>query len=538
VGLSLAAAWWLWRRPDGRFGRCLVVLAALAAGASMQSSNQPVLYAAGVAAGAMLLLVGSYCLLAFPTGHLRGCARKTVAAFAASAFVLLSVPYALVSPSIESGVPLESCRANCPANALQVASVSPDVVDALQRAQGIAVTLTALGVAVVLVRRFIAGTRPNRRAVVWVVAVGAPAAVAFSARWPAAAAFAGAGGVVDWLSWTFAIFVALLPLAFVAPLVRAQIGAGPALEDMLTKLARRPDPRRWERDVGAALGDPGLRLAYWSPPEQAYLGTDGSTIGDPTDRPGCHRIDRAGTPVAAILHDPALEVDAELLRTAGTATLLSLESRHLEDEIRAARSTILATAEEERRGLERDLHDGAQQHLIALRVKLALIAEGYPEDAKRVLAELVEDVDAVLEEVRALAQGIYPPLLRTEGLTGALHAAARRSPIPASVYTKNVGRYPAELESAIYFCCLEALQNAGKHAGLGARATIRVSASDGVLRYRVEDTGEGFDTRGSSAGMGIANMIERMAAVGGHVRVVSYFRGGTAVSGWVVVDQP
>ena len=537
VGMSLAAAWWLRRRPDGRFGRCLVALAALTAGASMQSSDRPALYAVGVAAGAMLLLAGSCCLLAFPSGHLRGRARKTVVAFAASTFVLLSVPSALVSPSIESGVPLESCRASCPANALQVASVSPDVVDALQRAQGIAATLTALGVAVVLVRRFAAGTRPNRRAVVWVVAVGAPAAVAFSARWLAAAAFSGAGGAVDWLSWTFAILVALLPLAFVAPLIRAQIGAGSALEDMLTKLARRPDPLRWERDVGAALGDPGLRLAYWSAPEQAYLGTDGSAIGESTDRYGWHRIDRAGTPVAAILHDPGLEVDPELLRTAGTATLLSLESRHLEDEIRAARSTILATAEEERRGLERDLHDGAQQHVIALRVKLALLAEGYRGGANRVVAELVEDVDAVLDEVRALAQGIYPPLLRTEGLTGALRAAARRSPIPASVHTRSVGRYPAELESAVYFCCLEALQNAGKHAGPDARVTIRVSSSDGVLRYRVEDTGEGFDARGASAGMGIANMTERMAAVGGHVRVVSYSRGGTAVSGWAVIDQ-
>jgi signal transduction histidine kinase len=237
------------------------------------------------------------------------------------------------------------------------------------------------------------------------------------------------------------------------------------------------------------------------------------------------------------VHDPALEVDPELLRAAGTATLLSLETRHLEDEMRAARFRILAGVEAERRSLERDLHDGAQQHLIALRVKVALMAEGDPGDAERVLAELTEDVDATLDEVRALAQGIYPPLLRAEGLTGALHAAARRSPIPASVHCTG-GRYPVEVESAIYFCCLEALQNAGKHTGPGARVTIRVSSSDGVIRFSVEDTGEGFDVRAARAGMGIANMTERMAAVGGDIRVVSHPRRGTVVSGRATLPEP
>jgi len=152
-----------------------------------------------------------------------------------------------------------------------------------------------------------------------------------------------------------------------------------------------------------------------------------------------------------------------------------------------------------------------------------------------VLAELTKDVDAALDEVRALAQGIYPPLLQAEGLTGALHAAARRSPIPVSVHCTG-GRYPAEMESAIYFSCLEALQNAGKHARAGARATIRVSSSDGVLRFRVEDTGQGFDVRAARAGMGIANMTERMAAIGGDIRVASQPQRGTVVSGWATLD--
>jgi signal transduction histidine kinase len=535
IGMSLAAAWWLRRRPAGPLGHRLAALAALTAGASMESSDEPAVYAVGVVSGAMLLFAGADCLLAFPGGHIRGRGRKVVVGLAAATLVLASLPAALVAPSIEASGPLDACRANCPENALQVASVSPGVVDALQWAAGIGASVAALGLAVVLVRRFAVGTPPNRRAVAWVVAVGAPAGIVFSARWLVSAAVPGADGLTEWLTWTYAVLLALLPLTFVVPLIRAQVGAGSALEDMLKKLARRPDLRRWERDVAAALGDPGLRVAVWSRPAQAYLGADGRAIVDPAEPRGWHRIDRAGTPVAAIVHDPALEADPELLRAAGTATLLSLETRHREDEMRAARFRILAGVEAERRALERDLHDGAQQHLIALRVKIALMAQGDPSDADRVLAELTKDVDAALDEVRALAQGIYPPLLQAEGLTGALHAAAQRSPIPVSVHCTG-GRYPAEMESAIYFSCLEALQNAGKHARAGARATIRVSSSDGVLRFRVEDTGQGFDVRAARAGMGIANMTERMAAIGGDIRVASQPQRGTVVSGWATLD--
>ena len=164
------------------------------------------------------------------------------------------------------------------------------------------------------------------------------------------------------------------------------------------------------------------------------------------------------------------------------------------------------------------------------------MAESDPDDAERVLAELAEDVDATLDEVRALAQGIYPPLLQAEGLTGALRAAARRSPIPASVHCTGA-RYPVEVESAIYFCCLEALQNAGKHTDPSARATVRVSSSDGVLRFKVEDTGQGFDVRAARAGMGIANMTERMAAIGGDIRIVSHPQQGTVVSGWATMEE-
>ena len=414
--------------------------------------------------------------------------------------------------------------------------MSPDVVGALRWAGGAAAAVTAIGIAVVLVRRFAAGTPPKRRAIGGVVMIGVLTAPVVAARWVAGEA-GGPVELVDGLSWVYAILLGLLPIAFAMPLIRSRLAAGSALEDMLANLARRPDPRRWEHDVGAALGDSALRLAFWSAPDQAYLGIDGAALGAAGDQLEWHRIDRGGAPVAAILHDPELEAGPDLLRAAGTATLLSLEGQHLKGEIRAARSRILAAAEEERRRLERDLHDGAQQHLIALRVKLGLMDAVDPAETKRVMAELADDVDATLTELRRFAQGIYPPLLHAEGLVGALHSAARRSSIPASVHATGLGRYDPETESAIYFCCLEALQNAGKHSGADARATVRVATADGSLRFRVEDTGVGFDTRAPGPGVGIENMVERMSAVGGHLRVVSQPGYGTIVTGWVPLGK-
>ena len=532
VGLSLAAGVWLERRPAGRLGQCLIVCAVVAALASMQASDDPELYTVGAVGRMLLLPVIAYALMTFPTGRLRGRARTALVGLAAASVVLISLPAVLVSPVVHSDQPLAACTADCPANALQVVTASPGVVHGLRWAGGAASALIALAIGLALVRRFARGTRPNRRAVAALMVVGAAGAVVFAVRWLAEAA-GGSVELLDGLSWAQAVLLGLLPVAFVAPLLRAQIVAGPALETMLTTLARRPDARRWQSDVGSALGDPSLRLAFWSQADAAYLGVDGETVTAADERFAWHRIDRAGLPVAAILHDPELEADPELLRAAGTATLLSLETQRMEGEIRVARSRILAAAEEERRRLERDLHDGAQQRLIALRVKLGLIGEVDRAEARRVVAELAEDVDATLDELRSLAQGIYPPLLRTEGLVGALNAAARRSSLPTAVHTAGLGRYTAEVESAVYFCCLEALQNAGKHAGPDASATISVSAAGGSLRFEVEDTGVGFDPGRRGAGIGIANIDERMLAVGGHMHVISQPGCGTTLSGRV-----
>lgn len=203
-------------------------------------------------------------------------------------------------------------------------------------------------------------------------------------------------------------------------------------------------------------------------------------------------------------------------------------------ELRRSRARIVASGDAERRKIERNLHDGAQQHLVALAVKLRLIqrlGEANPEQALTMVEEARNDVLATVEEVRALAHGIYPPLLMDRGLPEALRAAAGRSALPTTVVADVVVRYDQEVEAAVYFCTLEALQNAGKHAGDDASATVEVTAGNGELRFVVTDDGAGFDLGARSGGHGFVNMADRLGAIGGSVEVWSAPGRGTRISG-------
>lgn len=202
------------------------------------------------------------------------------------------------------------------------------------------------------------------------------------------------------------------------------------------------------------------------------------------------------------------------------------------EELRASRQRLVRVQDEERRRLERDLHDGAQQHLVALKLRLGL-ARAAP--TAELLAELEGQAGEALQTIRELARGIYPPLLQDRGLADALAAQARRATVPVSVEADGLGRFPQEVEAAAYFCVLEALQNVQKHAG-AASATVRLWEADGALRFEVEDSGPGFDTRHASAGSGLTNLRDRLEALGGDLRVVSARGQGTKVYGAVPVQ--
>jgi signal transduction histidine kinase len=210
------------------------------------------------------------------------------------------------------------------------------------------------------------------------------------------------------------------------------------------------------------------------------------------------------------------------------------EVRRQADELRVSRARIVQAGDAQRRAIERDLHDGAQQHLVALAVSLRLTRQVVATDAEQaavMLDQIGADLQEAVQELRNLAHGIYPPLLAERGLAEALAAAAARAALPTTVEADDVGRYPQPTEAAVYFCVLEALQNAGKHAGADAQATITVREEAGALLFEVADDGAGFDAAGALGGHGFVNMADRVGAIGGTVTVESAPGAGTVVAG-------
>ncbi len=311
------------------------------------------------------------------------------------------------------------------------------------------------------------------------------------AGWP------GAGGArIAYISGMWVI-----PPAILLGWVLERLYMGQTLAHVIGRLASHPDLDP-ERTIAEAIGDPTSQAASRSAPE-----------ADP--------FIRALRAAALLQRDRA--------RLAGD---LAASRRRLD----ASRTRILEAADAERRRLERDLHDGVQQQLLGLRLKLDVAAETIrhePATGERMLTAVGDQIDEVLATLRSLARGIYPAVLSERGLPDAIKSAARTSPVPVTVRCEGVGRYRQEIEVAVYFCCLEALQNVAKHAGRGAHATVTLSAPDGALVFCVRDVGTGFDVGTAPRGSGLSNMTDRMEAIGGTLTVTSAAGEGTAVVGRV-----
>jgi signal transduction histidine kinase len=206
-------------------------------------------------------------------------------------------------------------------------------------------------------------------------------------------------------------------------------------------------------------------------------------------------------------------------------------------ELQASRQRIVAAQDKERRRLERNIHDGAQQHLVALAVKLRLaktLARRDPQRARDVIAQLRTQTDDALETLRDLARGIYPPLLTERGLSAALSARVAKSSVPVRIHSDGISRYPIESEAAVYFCCLEALQNVAKYANASS-VDVRLLVHEGRLSFEVSDDGIGFDAKTVQYGSGLGNMRDRLEAAGGRLEVRSTPGSGTTVAGYVPV---
>jgi signal transduction histidine kinase len=296
----------------------------------------------------------------------------------------------------------------------------------------------------------------------------------------------------------------------------------------------------WVQDfLGGTLGDPSFALGVWDAEGDRYLDAWGEPLAlpDPSPAQSVTWIEKGGRPSLVLIHDSTLDDEPELVEGLGATAVMLLENAGLVEELRASRARIVGSAERERLRLERDLHDGAQQRLMAIQVKLAVAREGAssPELAAQ-LDALSDDASAAVDELRTLAHGIYPTVLHERGLGDALQAYATMAPTPVHVVDRGVGRASPATEAAVYYCLLEALQNAVKHAGPGARVIVTLTRSGDVIAFELRDDGVGFDVSAGRAGVGMVNMRDRIGAVGGMLWVDSSAGEGTTVSGTVPVD--
>ena len=393
--------------------------------------------------------------------------------------------------------------------------------------------------------RFLWASHARRRVLLPVFVSAAPFVAAFALN----AALFDLAGVhpTDTARAIFAGTRILVPLGFIAGLLFARAYAGEALAFMARKLVGRPPIAAVEQLVRRVLDDPQAKLVFWLPRSDQFVDRHGTVVVlDPafdglTWRPFGHGDAR----VLAVVHDVALSEDPELLEAVGAASLLALESRRLEhdlvdsvDALRASQRRLVGAASAERRKIERDLHDGVQQKLVALRIELELTRDLVGESGlEGRLAHLAADFDDALDELRSTAHGIYPPLLADEGLEAALREVARRSTVPLSVDLEDVGRLSEDRETAVYYCCLEALQNVAKHGGDEASASLRLWRDRQALRFSVSDDGVGFvPRRPAGQGAGLTNMTDRIGAVGGTLAVRSALGEGTTVLGAVTIE--
>ena len=459
-------------------------------------------------------------------------------------FLAGELPLIFTSPRLDGLTSIASCGAACPANPA-LAVHAPQVAAAFRNVEGVLQATWGVGLLLYLGTRFAWASRARRRLILPVFVSAAPLVAAFTLN---AVVFKLAGvspsGTARAISSGARI---LYPLGFIAALLFARAYAGEALAFMARRLVGRPPIAAVEQLVRRVLDDPQAKLLFWLPRSGQFVDRHGTSVAlDPAfERVTWHAFGHGDAKLLAIVHDDALSEDPELLQAVGAASLLALENRRLEhdlldsvDALRASQRRLVGAASAERRKIERDLHDGVQQKLVALRIELELArdlaAEGGIEGR---LTELAAGFDDALDDLRSTAHGIYPPLLADDGLDAALREVARRSVFPLSVDLEEVGRLSEDRETAIYYCCLEALQNVAKHGGDGTAASLRLWRDRKTVRFSVSDDGVGFVPRGPAAkGAGLTNMTDRIGAVGGTVAVRSTPGEGTTVLGAITVE--
>ncbi len=531
VGAPIAVGLYAHQRaPFTRFGVMLVGVGVLWFVASLSNSPNDVVYSIGRIGGWLGELAIVYVVLAFPTGRLVERADRLLVWATAATVFLLYVPTALLVDTFPLPSTFTPCTEHCASNAFDFPGQEPafvaDVVYPVREVLLIAITIA---VTFRLAARLRAATHVMRRTIqpVLVAAifrVGGLGAAIFIRR------IDHSGRALDVAAWVVPLGLPLLPLAFLVGLSRWRMFVAGAMQNLASNLPGHAQPEQLQAALAEAFDDPSMEIVTWV--DQRWVDLQGRAFVPPEPASGqwMTEVCDEGSRVAAIVHDPSLRDDDAFIATAKAYVLMTLDNQQLAAQARGllrevsdSRARIQATADDERRRIERDLHDGAQQRLVALRIKLELEAEQADvEDSARAatLRALGADVEDAIDEVRSLARGIYPSILGDRGLVEALRSAALRSPLPTTVLAAGVGRYSHEIETTAYFCCLEALQNAAKHAQ-GATAAVIELSDTGALRAEVHDDGAGFDPATIEQGAGFVNMRDRLSAVAGQLVTVS-----------------
>jgi signal transduction histidine kinase len=401
------------------------------------------------------------------------------------------------------------------------------------QAQRAAMGVTALAAVVALVSRRTVSGRPVRLSLEFLIACFTLALVALVAASIMVAL--GAPGKHE-ARWGAFALVGVAPVLLLAGHLRARL-ARSAVGDLFVELRRDPGPAELEQAVARALGDPSLTLAYWLPEFGTYADPEGRAVAlpEPSEIRALTFIERDGARVAALLHDPSLEEEPELLAAVAAALSISLENAHLHVEIRArleelrgSRARIVESAQDERQRLERNLHDGAQQRLVALSLDLGLLEEQLAGDrsATERVHKARREVGASLHELREIARGIHPAVVTGHGLAVALEQLVARAAVPIRLTVEVPGRLSEAIEVASYYVVAESLTNVSKYAQ-ASEATVEVSRSKGFVLVEVADNGiGGADTE---RGSGLRGLADRVEALDGRLRVWSPTGGGTRV---------
>jgi signal transduction histidine kinase len=532
----VAAGAYMWSaRPESRLGLLVAGLALIYASTSLMASSNTWAFTTGRIGFAAFVVCFAYVYLCFPGDRLVDAdGRRFLTGFALATVAVW--PFVLAfSDQLPPAGPLNACADHCPANALRVAGVHHGLTEFLN---AIALAVTAVGVlgaALILISNARSPARLRRRAIEPVAFAFAIAAVSYLSS----ANSSLNGGALLTAQIAAAIAGFLTPAAMLAGQRRARSYAAAAAGQLVIRgRAEGVSPERirdWLRD---ALGDPTLDIAFWDWLRLAFVDIDGNTIDSTTAPPGraVTPVVHGARPVAAITHSPSLQEADEILEGLAQTALMLLENTRLVDDLRASRARIVASADEERHRLERDLHDGAQQRLFLLQIKLERLRKGVADDTLAGEIEEIEaDATAALEELRVLAHGIFPTVLLESGVPEALRAFALDAAVPIRVNDHWLGRCSPTIEAALYFCALEAFQNAAKHAGEAAHVTVDLDRDGDRIDLSIEDNGIGFQPGGGSGGVGFVSMRDRIGAVGGEIEIIS--EPGSGVTVHVTIPQ-